>query len=93
MCSAALCWRGIGLQARVFYFVLQSTALLRVSLARCERLRREQRAVDIVKGECRLRVILCRSLTLLERLLFLAGADIQLTSDLCQKLPFLITWV
>ena len=57
MCSAALCWRGLGLQARVFYFVLQSTALLRVSLGRCERLLREQRTVGIATGECLLRVL------------------------------------
>ena len=56
MCSAALCWRGLVLQARVFYFVLQSTALLRVSLGRCERLLREQRTVGIATGECLLRV-------------------------------------
>ena len=61
MCSAALCWRGLGLQARVFYFVLQSTALLRVSLGRCERLLREQRTVGIATGECLLRVKLSRS--------------------------------
>jgi hypothetical protein len=40
----------------VFYFVLQSTALLRVSLGRCERLLREQRTVGITTGECLLRV-------------------------------------
>ena len=61
MCAAALCWRGLGLQARVFYFVLQSTALLRVSLGRCERLLREQRTVGIATGECLLRVKLSLS--------------------------------
>ncbi len=38
--------------------------------------------------ECRLRVILCRSLTRLERLLFLAEADTRSTSALCQERPF-----